>query len=164
MSCSFIRSGIEDPRRFLLIRVVNRTRMHSQVQFFQALSDFGPPGFTGIAIFTVWAVHSQEGLKVASQLHARPRSGIQIIRPSGDPSGANSSCERPTALCHMTGCASIVPNRGLLNRANRLKAIDEAGISPAASFRDEGSGTSVPYYVHYCAIHESINHHIKFAQ
>jgi len=46
---------------FFVIRLVERTRRRPPVQLFQAVSHLIPARFMSIAVFTVWAVDSQEG-------------------------------------------------------------------------------------------------------
>jgi hypothetical protein len=65
-----------------MIPVVERTRLRPPVQLFQPLSHLNSVRFASIALFTVWALDSQEGQQVASQVHDPPRR-IRVFRLTG---------------------------------------------------------------------------------
>ena len=68
-----------------MVVILERTRLRPPTQFFQPLLHLIPARFASIAMFTVGAVDSQEGQRVAdprSQVHNPPRR-IRVIRLRG---------------------------------------------------------------------------------
>src|ERR1017187_304006 len=68
-----------------MVVILERTRLRPPTQFFQPLLHLIPSRFASIAMFTVGAVDSQEGQRVAdprSQVHNPPRR-IRVIRLRG---------------------------------------------------------------------------------